>query len=392
MSCSRRAPATGLLGSITRSVVRAASVAMCGVLGILGGLAILLPAGCDRPSSHNPPPQTVVLYSSVDDELLRGVIEDFQRSTGVMVKVVGDTEATKTTGLVERLVSERAAPRADVWWSSEPLGTMRLYSEGVLEPLPTPAATTGAEEWDALVAGPENMWHGFAQRARVIAFNYKNVSQADVPRTLRGLCDPRWKGRVGMARPQFGTARVQMASLVAIHGPQAFESWLTAMKDNGVRLYDGNASVARAVAMGELDLGLVDTDDVWAGQRNGWPIGHVYEKNELATSPETPGGAAARDEGRSGLPSAGPLLMPNTVALVKGGPNRDAARQLAFYLLSTQVERNLAAGDSHNIPVRPGIARDFQKFAVPQPASLNWPDAAARMADAMAICDRVLGD
>ncbi|MEZ6163920.1 MAG: hypothetical protein R3B67_05735 [Phycisphaerales bacterium] len=30
--------------------------------------------------------------------------------------------------------------------------------------------------------------------------------------------------------------------------------------------------MVRAVAMGEIDVGLTDTDDVWSGQQNGWKV------------------------------------------------------------------------------------------------------------------------
>jgi iron(III) transport system substrate-binding protein len=86
---------------------------------MLRPLLLCILAVCTLACSRQPPPGgEVVLYSSVDDFLLREVVAAFEAESGVRVRLVGDTEATKTTGLVERLLAERGRPREDVWWSS----------------------------------------------------------------------------------------------------------------------------------------------------------------------------------------------------------------------------------------------------------------------------------
>ena len=58
-------------------------------------------------------------------------------------------------------------------------------------------------------------------------------------------------------------------------GAEGFRSWAQGLKANGLRLYDGNSSVVRAAANGEIDVGLTDTDDVYSGQKQGWPLAMV---------------------------------------------------------------------------------------------------------------------
>jgi iron(III) transport system substrate-binding protein len=53
----------------------------------------------------------------------------------------------------------------------------------------------------------------------------------------------------------------------------------------------------------------------------------------------------------------GTLMIPNTVALIAGGPNPEAGKRLIDYLLSKDVERALAFGDSMQIPVRDDVER-----------------------------------
>lgn len=345
---------------------------LVGVAVIIAGVRVL-----NRPGRT---PQTVVLYSSVDDALVRQVVADLEARTGLRVQLVGDTEATKTTGLVTRLIDERDRPRADVWWSSEAMGTIRLAQAGVLAPADDEAIAGAWRDgaWPAGWRDEQGRWYAFAARARVIAFSQDRIT--DPPTTLAALTEARYRGRVGMARPQFGTTRSQMADLVSRWGPDEFEAWLIAMRDNSLRLYDGNASVVRAIARGEIDIGLTDTDDAHAATRNGWAVGFVYETLDGPDSP-------------SRWPSGGPMLVPNTAALVADSPNPEGGRALLAAILSEQTEQLLAASDSRNAPIHPRVARDFPGLAIPHaPAD---PAAHARRiagdaSRAMAICERVL--
>lgn len=309
------------------------------------------------------------LYVSADEYVMRPIVAAFEEESGLRVRVLGDTEATKTTGLVQRLRTEREAPRADVFWSSEVFLTIRLAEEGLLAPLEDPAL----EAWPSSLRDAKRRWHGFATRARVVVYNTEFVSPEEAPRAMHDLTDPRWRGRVGVARPAFGTTRGHMAAALEAWGEEAFRDWVRAMRENGVRLYDGNASVVRAVASGEIRVGLTDTDDVWSGRRNGWPINLTYVRHD------------------AGEASLGPLVIPNTAALVAGGPNPDAGRRLALFLLSERVERMLAESDSHNAPIRPHLAAEYEQYAAPDPMDVDFARVASRMDEAMAILDAEWG-
>ncbi len=375
---------------------------------LLGAIALAVFAFTgrwDRASVKRVAPRTVVLYTSVDDPIAQAVADRFREEMGIIVQIVGDTEATKTTGLVQRLEAEKDAPKADVWWSSEPLGTVLLARRGVLAPMESPLLDSDQHlAWPTQYKSADGTWHAIAQRARVIAYNSKWVKSTRSPTTLRDLANPDWKGRVGMARPQFGTTRTQMAALLSQHGPEVFRRWLEALKANDVRLYDGNSAVTRALGMGEIDVGLVDTDDVWAAQRNAWSVAMNYEAHEVSadsmasTPEESPGGALAHHSGASAaaaptMPGLGPLAIPNTVAIVKGGPHPREARVLAEFLLSARTEAMLSQMEQHTQPIRPWLAStpEMRSFVVPPSAPVNWDKVADAVPEAMKICEEVLG-
>ena len=85
------------------------------LLVVFGLLFTVCLQGCTKPSSD----EEVVIYVSADETIARPILDAFEASTGVRVRPVFDTEATKTTGLVSRLLTERDRPRADLFWSSE---------------------------------------------------------------------------------------------------------------------------------------------------------------------------------------------------------------------------------------------------------------------------------
>lgn len=353
-----------------RDAVVAIGAAALGATGALLG-------GCAR--SGRGGSGEVVLYSSVDDFVLRDVVSAFEAESGVRVRLLGDTEATKTTGLLERLVAERDEPRADVWWSSEPFGTIRLAGMGLL----APAGITPPEIDDPALRGridaADGSWFGFALRARVLAVREGFLEGDAVPSRLRDLTAERFRGRVGMARPRFGTTRGHMSALLATYGATAFRAWLEAMAANGLRLYDGNSTVVRAVTEGELDVCLTDTDDVWAQQGKGGRVRAVFETPDI----DSPGA--------NGLPSPGPMLIPNTVASVRGGPNGEAAGRLIEFLLGGRAETILAESSSHNIPVRRADIPGLAEFAVPKGWLPDLQGVADADQEAMALCDKVLG-
>ena len=225
-----------------------------------------------------------------------------------------DAESTKTVGLAEAIAAEGRRPRCDVFWNNEILHTLRLKQRGLLEAYVPPIA----KSYPAAYRDPQGFWHGFAARARVLVVNTKLVGEKDRPASILDLADPKWRGRAAMAKPLFGTTATQAACLFAVWGDRRAKEFFRAVKRNDVQILSGNKQVALAVAAGRLAFGLTDTDDALIEVEKGMPVAIVYP-----------------DQGADGL---GTLLIPNTLAIVRGWPHPAAARRLVDYLLSPEVE------------------------------------------------------
>jgi iron(III) transport system substrate-binding protein len=320
---------------------------------------LLLALGCERAS-----PPTVVVYTSVDQQFAQQVLDQFEQQSGVRVAAVFDSEAGKTTGLVQRLAAEAERPRCDVWWSSEVVGTIELARRDVLAAYGSPAAADIPAEW----CDPQHRWTGVAARARVLAFDMRLLKAADLPRTWLELGDPRWARRLAIANPQFGTTRGHFALLWAHHGPAEATRLFQAFRDGGAQIADGNSHAVRLVAAGTAALGMTDTDDVWVAQGRGEAVGLVYP----ALAPDGP-----------------PIWIPCTIALVRGGPNGAAGRRLIDFLVSAEAERLLAASDSRNVPIRAAV-RAAVGYAGPAPEPAAFEAGADALPAAMQAARDIL--
>jgi iron(III) transport system substrate-binding protein len=304
------------------------------VLALSFVAAMAIAPGCQRG------PQPVVVYCAHDREFAEEILRAFTQKTGIPVAERYDTEANKSVGLYEDLVREAAKPRCDVHWNNEILATIRLQNAGVLATYASPSA----EPFPAAFKAKDATWTAFAARARVLLVNSDVVKEADAPRGLLDLTQPQWKGRVAMAKPMFGTTASHAACLFQSWGKAEAQAFYRKLKDNGVNLLPGNKQVAVAVGGGQFAVGMTDTDDAMAEITAGKPVRMVFPDRDASA------------DGKRGV-----LFLPNTVAMVKGCPNPDGARQLIDYLLSPEVETRLARSSSRQIPLNPKIHLDSLK-------------------------------
>lgn len=295
-------------------------------IGLLCWLALILGGGCDQAAEPQPPSE-VVVYAALDRQFSEPILQTFSERTGIKVRPVYDAESTKTVGLTNRIRAEAHRPRCDVFWNNEILNTLRLKEEGLLQPCdPAEAVNYPAQYRDS-----EKCWFGFAARARVVIVNTDLVPTEQTPTTLAELTKEPWRGRVGIAKPLFGTTASHVACLYARLGEVKARELLGALKANGVQILAGNKTCAEAVGAGRLAAALTDTDDAIIEIEAGRPVRMVFH-----------------DSFGDGI---GVLLLPNTLALVKGAPNRESAVKLINYLLSAEIEERLAEGPSAQIPL-----------------------------------------
>lgn len=263
---------------------------ICGWIGIL--VLFLTGIGCERsPRSH------VVLYCAQDQSLAESILREFERQTGIEVRTVYDSEAAKTVGLANRLISESNHPIADVYWGNEEFRTRHLLSLGILD------AAQGITT--------------FGRRSRqMVVRDGALPPELESIRSLTQLTNRVFRGRLSLAHPRFGTTSTHFHVLRQYWGDAAWREWCRALSGNAPFVEEGNSQVVQRVARGEAWIGLTDSDDIVAAQHRGLKV------RALRAFAET-------------------VVIPNSLAIVRGAPNPSGAQKLMTFLASPAVEREL---------------------------------------------------
>jgi iron(III) transport system substrate-binding protein len=303
---------------------------------VVGGLAVsLLSLSCggrseSTSSGSDATTPSVVVYCSADKEFAEPIFRAYESKSGVKVLPLYDTEETKTAGLTARLIAEKAQPKADVFWSSDTSRAVALVDQGLAAAYAPHTAETIPDRYK----GANGSWTGFGARIRVMLYNTEKVKPADVPRSILDLAQPRWKGRVAIANPHFGTMSFHASALFAKWGEAKASEFLRRLKDNDVVITAGNSDVKDRVADGRVDVGIMDEDDAVVAIRDGKPVA-----------------IAILDQ--VGADALGTPLMPNVALLVQGAPHPDQARRFIDFLVSADAETILAESNAAQYPLHP---------------------------------------
>jgi len=242
--------------------------------------------------------EAVVVYTSQDQVYAEPILREFTKQTGIKVRALYDSEAVKTVGLANRLLAERSHPQCDLFWNNEELRTRQLAAKGVFR--------------------ETNAWAPVGFRSRRLVVNTNKVALSSAPHSVQEITNEVWRGKVALAYPLFGTTATHFLALRQQWGEANWQLWCRALQANKPFLVDGNSVAAQFVARGEAWIGLTDSDDIAAEQREGAPIA------ALPLGPES-------------------LLIRNTVAVVAGARHPAAAQRLFEFLQRREVAQQLAA-------------------------------------------------
>ncbi|MCZ6679642.1 MAG: iron ABC transporter substrate-binding protein [Candidatus Poribacteria bacterium] len=189
----------------------------------------------------------LVIYSGRSKSLVEPIIRQFEKETGVKVKVrYGDTAQ-----LAVALLEEGSKSPADLFWAQDAGGLGAVSKQGLFDKLPESIRSKVPESFRNSVG----TWVATSGRARVLAYSPKRVKPEALPKSIFDLTDPKWKGRIGWA-PQNASFQAFVTAMRLLVGEEKTEEWLRRVKANGAKSYPKNAPIIRALADGEIDLGL----------------------------------------------------------------------------------------------------------------------------------------
>jgi iron(III) transport system substrate-binding protein len=268
--------------------------------GFLSLLALVILTGCGERE------RAVVVYTSQDQVYAEPVFSNFWRQSGIKVLPIFDSESIKTAGLVQRLLAERNHPKADVFWSNESMMSYFLVERGVLD---------------------TNAWTRVGFRTRRLIVNTNLVPSAEAPKSVEELTSPKWRGRVAMAYPIYGTTAAHMVALRQAWGDEKWKAWCEKLVANKPFVVDGNSIVVKLVGNGEALIGLTDSDDFAAGKESGLPIASI----EVGLVP---------------APTGGCLRIFNSIGILNKPPHPAEAKAFFDYVQSEGALKGLLTANA----------------------------------------------
>lgn len=315
--------------------------------------------------------ETVNVYTYRQPELIQPLLDAFTEETGIATRVL-----FADRGLEERIRAEGRNSPADVILTVDVSRLQAAKDAGVTQPLDNAeiAANVPAQFRD-----PEGHWFGLTTRGRVIYASKERVEQDSI--TYEELADPKWRGRICVRSGQHVYNLGLVGSLIAHHGEEWTEEWLTGVKENLARRpAGGDRDQAQAIYAGQCDIAL----------------GNTYYVGLMMTNANEPEQQEWADAIKVLFPNAedrGTHVNISGMALARHAPNRDNAVRLMEYLASDEAQR-LYAETNFEYPVKEGVAVSglVASFGELNADKLPLDEVARNRVKASEVVDRVAFD
>ncbi len=272
------------------------------------------PETTSEPSAREPAdPGSLVVYSGRSKSLVEPIIEQFADTSGIDVSI----KYGETAEIAAILLEEGKRSPADVFFAQDP-GGLAAVTE-MLDTLPD-GVLGQVPRW---ARSPKGEWVGISGRARVIVYNTESVSPSDIPSSMKGFADPKWRGRVGWP-PTNGSFQAMVTAMRILWGESETRAWLNNIQANAPTVYPKNTPVVAAVGAGEVDVGFVN---------------HYYLYRFLQESGD---GFSARNHH---LTAGGPgtLVLVAGTGILKTARNRENAERFITFMLSKVAQQYFAS-------------------------------------------------
>ena len=222
---------------------------MAGTLVLLTLAAAACDDGGSSGASGGGAEETLTIYSGREEEYVEGLFEDFENAEGIDLEVrYGDSAELAAT-----LAEEGEASPADVFFSQDAGSLGAVAGAGLFAEIDEEVLGSIDERFRS----PENLWVGTSGRARVAAYNTEALAAEDMPDSVLDFAEPEWAGRIGFP-PTNSSFQAFVAAMILLEGEATTTEFLEGLVANEPLLYEDNEATLRAVADGEVEVGLVN--------------------------------------------------------------------------------------------------------------------------------------
>ena len=236
----------------------------------------------------------------------------------------------KTTAGIKYLQETAGSNTSDMFWASAPDAFEVLKGDDLLVKYQVKVKGIPEKVGSFPINDPDGYYKGFAASGYGIMWNtrYLKAKKLPAPAEWADLKKPVYHGHVGMSAPsRSGTTHLTVETLLQGEGwEKGWAEW-KAMAGNFKTVTERSFGVPDGVNSGQFGVGIVIDFFGLSSKASGFPVEYVYP---TVTT-----------------------LVPANIALVKNGPNPEAAGAFIEYLLSTEGQELLLDPKIRRLPVNP---------------------------------------
>ncbi len=245
--------------------------------------------------------ESVVLYSAHNLAIIDVMVPRFEAATGIKA----DWIKLGSSEVIARIKAEKGNPQCDVIWS---IGGEQLEANSDLLESYTP------KDWDKVedVFKVGTNWLPYTGIIMVFIVNTDMLKEDEMPKKWTDLSDARFKELISSARAdKSGSSYMQLATVLNIYKDKGWDVYKDILAN--FMFSAKSSAVSRFVNDGEASVGITLEDNAYLFVKGGGPVKIVY-------------------------PEDGTTAAPDGIALVKGAPHPDTAKQFIDWALSKETQ------------------------------------------------------
>jgi len=266
---------------------------------------------------------SLVVYSSVDEENAKKLLDAFTKATGVKVRFT----FLSSGPAVARIEAEKNNPQADVWYGAPSENHVVLKEKGLSQPYVSP----NTKELAAKFKDPEGYWTSFYMNPLGFASNVNILKQKGVepPASWADLLKPELKAQVQTPSPQTsGTGYNMVAALVMIMGEDKAFDYLKKLNPSIQTYTQSGTAPSKAAAIGQAGVGIQFTPAFLQLIEEGYPLKITFPKEGVGF--EAP-----------------------AISILKGAPHLDLAKKLVDWSITIPGQNAITDAKTYFFPVHP---------------------------------------
>lgn len=247
----------------------------------------------------------VVWYTSTPIEAAQKIAKLFEEGTGIRVELF----RSGGSAVVSRFAQEIAAGRVavDVLTTSDPAASAAFAKKGLFVPF----KPKNFDKIPEAAKDPSGLF--VAQRLNMLTMFARDdkVPAAEQPKAWSDLANSKYKGKMVMPDPSFTALQLMVVGTLAkTYGWDFYEK----LRANDTMIVQGHQQVSDMMKRGERVIGAEGLDSyAYDDRKAGHKISTIY-------------------------PTDGTFVVPSPTAVVKGGPNPNAARVFAEFMIGDAVQ------------------------------------------------------